>query len=694
MIRTLLATASSLLLLTFAVAAEPPARYHSPFDIAYNAQGTLLAVSDRTGGNVTILSPSGQIVKQVELQGSPTGVAWSADGKNVFAAECDAGTVAEVDATSGKVLRRMATGPRPIGVTVAAKRGLLVVADSANDAVVVLDLSSGKEKARLPAVREPYFLAITPDESRAVVGNLLPVGDASLPTQSAVVSLVDLATLSSAGEIKLPAGSTNVRKIVIDPEGRFAYVAHTLGRYTLPTTQLERGWMNTNAVTVLDVLEKKVYCTLLLDQVSQGAAEPWGVALTKDGSALLVSIAGCHEIARLDLVKLHQLLRSDDYVAKVNPAKDAAPVDPVKQAQRKAAQAAAEAALKKSLAEVELYRQLGLLHTWLEIRQDPTKRALLVNDLSALHTAEIITRTPLPGAVGPRGIALSPDDKQLAVAVYFSGTVMLARLTPTPPPATPAAKSDDPKAKAAPTAPASATSAPLQIGATVSLGPQPEADLARTGEIVFHDGTRCFQHWLSCAVCHAEGRADGLNWDLLNDGIGNPKNTKSLLGADKRAPMMSHGVRPTFTTAVEAGFKHILFRQPSAEETAAVEAYLRSLRPTPSPRLIQGKLSPRAERGKQIFVGDRAGCIQCHRGPQLTDLKTYDVGTKRDFDNSGRFVVPSLVELWRTSPYLHDGSAATIMDVLTRHNPADKHGNTSKLSKEELEDLAEYLLSL
>jgi hypothetical protein len=53
-----------------------------------------------------------------------------------------------------------------------------------------------------------------------------------------------------------------------------------------------------------------------------------------------------------------------------------------------------------------------------------------------------------------------------------------------------------------------------------------------------------------------------------------------------------------------------------------------------------------------------------------------------------------LIELWRTAPYLHDGSAATVRDVLTTRNPRDRHGQTSDLSKQEINDLCAYLLSL
>ena len=57
------------------------------------------------------------------------------------------------------------------------------------------------------------------------------------------------------------------------------------------------------------------------------------------------------------------------------------------------------------------------------------------------------------------------------------------------------------------------------------------------------------------------------------------------------------------------------------------------------------------------------------------------------------FDTPTLVEVWRTAPYLFDGRAATMLEVLTKFNPKDTHGATSKLSKQQIADLAEYVLS-
>jgi cytochrome c peroxidase len=58
------------------------------------------------------------------------------------------------------------------------------------------------------------------------------------------------------------------------------------------------------------------------------------------------------------------------------------------------------------------------------------------------------------------------------------------------------------------------------------------------------------------------------------------------------------------------------------------------------------------------------------------------------------FDTPTLIEVWRTAPYLYDGRAATMMDVLKTFNKDNRHGWTSDLTEEELRDLAEYVLSL
>ncbi len=610
-----------------------PAPYRSPYDVAYSPDGKTLAASDTTAGSVALIhAASGEVTRQVATKAKPKGVAWSADGGRLYVAEHGAGSVVEIDPKAGKVIRRMTVGNRPVGLTVAPKSKRLLVANAGTHDVSVVDLVGGKEQARIAVLREPQCVAITPDESLAVVGNFLPEGSAADPTTSAALSLIDLKQTKRVGDVRLPAGSTLVREVAVAPCGCWAYAVHTVGRFNIPTTQLERGWVNTNALSVIDLKNRKLFATVLLDHPSQGSADPWGIALAKDASTMWISLSGVHKLAKIDLKGLHKLLVSDfsghPRLAKPDP------------------------------------RNPGPQSIWLQIKKDPSQRAQLVNELAALHATDLIVNAQIPGK-GPRGIDLSPDGKHLAVGVYYAGHVVVA------------------------------DAATLKPTAKISLGPARQPDLVRRGEIAFHDGTLCFQQWLSCTTCHPNGRVDGLNWDLLNDGMGNPKNTKSMVLSYKTPPAMSRGVRASMEVAAMAGFRHILFRQPEPDEVKAVYAYLQALKPGVSPyRAPDGGLTAQAKRGKAIFDDPKTRCAECHPEGLFTDLKLYDVGTRQPLDHEAMFDTPTLVELWRTGPYLHNGAAATLEEVLTKFNKDDRHGATAQLKKEQIDDLVAYLLSL
>ena len=552
---------------------------------------------------VHVINPdTRKITAATPLEGRPEGLAWSADGSRLFVSEAGACHVAEVDPVAGKITRRFTTGRYPSGLALAHKGTRLVVCDRGLDRLSVLDIASGKSIAEVPVGRQPMHVAVSPDGSLAAVSNLIPATAATAADHATEVTLVDLTKNTVRSSVRLPAGSTNARGIAIAADGGTAYVVHTLGRFHLPTTQLDRGWVNTNALSIIDLATARRKATVLFDQVTDGAADPWGIALAPDGSRLFVTLSGVHQLAVIDCAKLAALIGSDP---------DA-----------------------------------------------------FTNDLAVMHRNGILRRIDVP-AKGPRGIHISPDGRTLALAGYFSGSVVLLDKS-------------------------------LENPVSIPFGPQSESGVVRRGEFAFHSADHCFQRWLSCATCHADARVDGLNWDLLNDGVGNPKNARSLLLSHATPPVMSLGVRDTMETATRAGFIHIQFVQPDEEDVEAVRSYFRSLQPAVSPyRLPDGSLSEAALRGEKIFRRPSVGCAQCHPAPLFTNLQLKDVGTATARDRGKTaYDVPTLVEIWRTPPYLHDGRAATLREVILDHNRDDDHGTTSDLKPAEIDDLIQYLLSL
>jgi len=424
-------------------------------------------------------------------------------------------------------------------------------------------------------------------------------------------------------DIILPNGSTGLHGLIVSPDGRFVFVSHILGRYTVPTTQLERGWINTNAISIIDAGRKRLIETVLLDDVDSGAANPWGLACTSDSKYLCVTHAGTHELSVIDIAAMLEKINSYN---------------------------------KKAGRRIQDFFGGGYTAN----NSSGEQPSNIPNELSFLYG--IRKRIKLPGKA-PRAVTIIHNNAY--VAEYFTDSLAIIDI------------STDSRLK------------PVSI----ALGPDISATTIRKGEMLFNDAELCFQGWQSCSSCHpSNARSDALNWDLLNDGLGNPRNTKSLLLAHQTPPAMITGIRENAEVAVRAGITHIQFAVRPEEEAAAIDEYLKSLKPVPSPHLVDGKLSEPAERGQKIF--EKAHCASCHTGQYYTDLKQHDVGTGQGLDKDRKLDTPTLVEVWRTAPYLNDGRAATIKDMLTIHNPNDTHGVTSNLTDNEINDLAEFILSL
>jgi mono/diheme cytochrome c family protein len=592
----------------------------APAALAASRDGQILYVVCAVAEQVLVFNTAQrQITKRFALPGAPSGLVLSPDGSRMFVTCAGpAGQVCVVDTASGKVLQTLAAGHTPLSPVLSSDAKTLFVCDRFNDAVSLFDLRQGQEVCRIQVAREPVSAALTRDGRFLLVANHLPRGRSDMPYVAATVSVIDVTRHKVLKELRLPNGSINLRQICVSPDGKYACLAQTVGRFQVPVTHLTRGWVNTSALTLVDLTSLEVLNTVLLDDPDRGAANPWAAAWSGDGRWLCVTHAGTHELSVIDFPALLKKLA----------ALSAKPPPP---------------SVKDSYASSRSAEDVP-------------------NDLSFL--SGLRRRVQLNGR-GPRALVIAGS--RAFVANYFSDSLDVVDL-----------------------------SAAKPVAEAVVLNPGHEMATARRGEMYFNDATICFQGWQSCASCHDDdARVDGLNWDLLNDGIGTPKDTKSLVLAHQTPPVMSLGVRATAEIAVRNGIANSLATSLAEEMPAAMDEWLKSLKPAPSPHLVNGRPSEAARRGEKLFQSADTGCANCH-GPELfTDLHSYNVGTQNPFDKEDKeFDTPTLRELWRTSPYLHDGSAATIREVLTTRNPKDEHGKTSRLTAPQIDDLAEYLLSL
>jgi len=164
-----------------------------------------------------------------------------------------------------------------------------------------------------------------------------------------------------------------------------------------------------------------------------------------------------------------------------------------------------------------------------------------------------------------------------------------------------------------------------------------------------------------------------------------------------------------------AQFRQGFGAEPSLEQVAlALASYVRTIVAGDS-AFDRGAMSDSARRGLALFHG-KAGCGACHAGPLFTDEQFHNTGiawrtgvlidegragvTHADRDR-GAFKTPTLRELARTAPYMHDGSLATLEEVIDfydrggQRNPGlDSRLRPLHLSPAEKQDIVAFLRSL
>jgi len=223
-----------------------------------------------------------------------------------------------------------------------------------------------------------------------------------------------------------------------------------------------------------------------------------------------------------------------------------------------------------------------------------------------------------------------------------------------------------------------------------TLAPEKPMTIERKGEFYFIDGNQCNSHWHTCHSCHPFTRPDGLNWILPESYKNSPKNTKSMLLAFQTPPSNWRPKLNNISESVRSAIELNLQIEPSADVATALDTFLMRLKPVQSPKLINGKLSESAQRGKEIFYNkDKVDCLQCHPSPLFTNKTVSPSKITDPYDPGTSWDTPSIIECWRTSPYDHIGSNEKIEDIISEHS-----SNVKKLSLQEYKDLIEYILSL
>jgi len=562
----------------------------------------------------------------------------SSDGALLAAANRDNGSVSIVDLEAGKTLREIAVGKKPEGVSFLGKTHLLAATVYGDDKIVLLDADRGMITHTVAVFDEPYGVVAARDGSRA------------------------FATLEYPGQ-------------VVEIDTSKGIVSRTFEAGAFP-----RGLALSADESRLFVTEYYTGSVLAIDLGSGTIVDRWQ-GTSSENLARQLAVHPTRPKAYVPHIRSRVTINRGE--GSVVPFVSVLDLD------------AREGRRRKPLPMDSFVSVFVVANPW-EVALSPDGSQLCAvfagtNDMYVCSIVdddyrELAFRKVVNLGNNPRAVRFAPDGRtfyvyntlDFDVAAYDASTLKKER--------------------------------------TIRVCENPLGDEILRGKILFYSALEPMvgRRWISCASCHPDGDGDARTWQNP-EGL---RNTTALHGMAWTHPIhwsadrdevqdFEHTIRSPLMQGrgLIKGSVHPALKEANKGRSAdldALAAYSNSHKFPLSPHGKEG-LSESARRGREIFFAKETNCAECHSGPFYTDstpsrpFKLHDVETGADDPSETmgpQYDTPTLLGLYRTAPYLHHGKARTLHEVLLDCNRQDRHGSTSHLKKEQIDDLVEFLKSL
>jgi len=581
---------------------------------------------------------------------TPVEAKFSVDGTRLYVVCEDADALLVVDVRTKKVVQRVAVGHKPKDVAQSPSGQRLYVSNEWSDNVTEIDAKTLQVTRTIPAGWGPIGLTTERSGKTLYVAN--SIGND--------VSVIELAT---GAEKKRLASWRSPHNVLLSRDGRYVFVSNMLGHLG-PWDQAP-----VSELTVIDA-EKQIVAQRIqvpgvieLRHVAEGPAA--------EGDDLIIPFLRPKNLNPLIQVSNGWILTHGILV--LHPSRAAKggyevaqvlldDIDAYYAGANGVAFTPDGSRVLVTASEANVVSVIDSVKLKQRIKAVPAEQ--LANRLDSAATL-ILKR--LETGANPTAVAVSRRGDRAYVVNRLDDSLTVVNLTST------------------------------RVEGRIDLGGPKEESTLRKGEKLFHSAKFCFQGQFACVTCHPDNHIDGVSWNLETPELGKDRvANRTLRGIAETAPYKWNGHNPDLETQCGPRIAKFLFHSEGfdKEQLADLVAFIKSIPIPPNRHLAaDGQLTLSQERGKNIFF--QKNCDNCHPpATHYTALRSFDVGTANKYDTSGMFDVPQLDRIYEKPPYLHNGEALTLEEIWTVFNNEDKHGVTSDMTKEQLNDLIEFLKTL
>ncbi len=581
---------------------------------------------------------------------TPVEAKFAADGTTLYVVCEESDELLAVDTRFQKVVRRVKVGHKPKDVAVSPNGRTLYVSNEWTDNVSEVDASTFEVVRTLGTGWGPVGLTTDKTGKTLYVAN--SVGND--------VSVIDLA---SGTERKRLASWRSPHNVALSRDGHFVYVSNLLGRLgawdQAPISEL----------TIIDATSQTVSERLQLPGIIE--LRHIAEAPAAQGGYLLIPFMRPKNLNPLIQVSQGWITTHGILMVYPKSASGARPetklvlIDDLDTYYPGANGIAFTPDGSRALITSSEVDTVSVIRTAALVkRAHEVPAAQLANRLDSAATF-VVRR--LPTGSDPTAVAMSPNGSTAYVVNRLDDSLTVVDVTN------------------------------AKVRGQIELGPKRQDTTLRHGEKMFHSAQFCFQRQFACVTCHPDNHIDGVSWNLETPELGKDRvANRTLRGIAETAPYKWNGHNPDLETQCGPRIAKFLFHSEgfNKEQLADLVAFIKSISFSPNRHLAaDGQLTIPQERGKNLFF--KKSCDTCHPpATHYTARISSDVGTANKYDTSGLFDIPQLERIYEKPPYLHNGEALTLEEIWTVYNPDDRHGVTSDMTKEQLNDLIEFLKTL
>lgn len=603
---------------------------------------------------LTLLSLTGEVaVAQAPRPTRSSAIAVTPDGSRVWVVNPDSNSVTVLSTARDTVVAEIPVGEAPATLAIAPDGATAYVTNADSNDLSVIDTATLAETARVSVGVNPFGVAVSPDGSRLYVAG----------TNQGVVSVLDSTTLAVLAQIPtLP----RPRGVAVNADGSRVVVTH----YLTPAPQLNGNLTIINAST--NTVQAVAPLNLLPGRPGVAGIMP-EVAFRPDTT-----------LAWIPMVQAETGNANLTLTTTVHPA--FAVVDVAAQAELTALRTNLEQVLSRPVSQPiaidfsqdgEVVFMVNMASDDLAILAAPTRTQLALVDVGS----------------APQGVAVTPSGAKAYVSNYLGRSVTVVTV---------------------------AEPSQAAVLRTVTVTAERLSPSLLNGKKLFFTarGRMSTDNRIACISCHPGGGHDARDWlfGSLDEGV---RSTTDIRGIQDSGAVhwtanmdelqdLEFNIRNIqFGVGLVDGTPNDPFGPPNTglsadldDFAAFMDSMIKPVRGNPN-RAAGGGLTVSAQRGKIIFESASAACSSCHAGSAFSDsnrasLVRHDVGTLAPGDVNGQdgFDTPSLLHLFDSPRYLHDGSAPTLLTIITTRNAGDQHGVTSNLSPPQRQDLVNYMLQL